>query len=195
MTEKTYKINMATKIGREINKIINKYPKLKDFFKKNKKSISFLTTPGEERSEYNIEIYPGDRIERIKNNTDKKTTIYGCIPTAIKQHYDFFEEELKKEKVVIIVKFGKKAASSRCKYIYENPKVYEPNSHKQIDEIKYLFNINNLNFIHKLDMSEENTKITIGDKTLEIDTVNSTAIEAIKEAVKLISKKDINELI
>jgi len=191
-----YKVDINTKTGREINLIINNYSKIYNIFKNNKKTISFMTNKNMDISDYNIEIFEDDRINRLAlgNSRANFIAMNGCITTSLKQYFDFFRIELEKKEVNIFVSFGKRAASSRIKKD-NNIKKYKPNSHKQIEEIKNHFNINNLNFIHNLNLNKEKTIIKVGDKSLEIDTVNATAFEAIKIALLYIGNYDIMKLL
>lgn len=180
------KVNEKTKIGKEIKKIVDsKYPKLNEY------DISFLTSETEERSEYNISIFPNGRIENLRKtinipleNLGKDAYTFGCIINCLIEESYSSKVNFNLEKnstTNIEVVFGKKAASSRAN---EN-KTYAINSHIQLKELELVLK-KKVNLTHSLDVSKENTSFNINGYKFEMDTVKVSAFAAVELAIGLV---------
>jgi len=188
-----YKVNLDTKIGREIKEIIGENKNIQTIFENIDFCIGFLTSPNEEKQDKNIQIFHENRLQNMQNQTNDYVVIPGCIGTALIQNIEFLlPNGLTDDILEIEVEFGSLAASSR----QEKNKIteYEFNSHKQIPEIE-LITGKKVNLKHSLNTNKELTTIKIGPTSIEIDTVRSTAVYAINVAINSfvdfeIEKKD-----
>ena len=191
-----YKVNEKTKIGREIKYQLEKgrHKMFLEYFKKS--DISFLTHPNEDKSEYNIHIYPENRIEHLLTTyecypgwfTVKDIHIPGCIINCLNAESIYLMLNNKegfniKDKINLEVTFGRNAAGSRR---YNEYTEYPLNSHKQLEEIKYMFGTNNVTLKHVYDPGEMRTKIKINSYEFIRDTVEETANTAIETAASLL---------
>jgi len=182
-----YKVNKNTKIGLEIANQIE-HSLYKDYFRT--ADVSFLTSPDELKSKYNVHIYAENRLEDLKSDMDEfNTHIPGCITSSLEQEYTQIDEILKNTKEVHIdVTFGSNAASTRR--IKEGPWgvfEYEENSHEQLPELKFLLN-KKVTLRHRLNTDKQNTSILFCGYPFEVCTVQVSAKEAIESAIFLLSK-------
>ena len=191
-----YKVNTKTKIGRKIKEIIEN-GLYRDALEKS--DISFLTGPDEAHSDMNVHIYPEDRLEHLKTKNEdyngwfgnKDIHIPGCIINCLTNKYidmaiyaeNVFEV---KGKTTIKVEFGNNAASSRTQEKQTEIIEYPINSHNQLEELKYLFENDEITLIHSYNPNKEETTIQVQDYGFETDTVLNTAQVAVDTAVTLI---------
>jgi len=191
-----YKVNEKTKIGREIKYQLEKgrHKMFLEYFKKS--NISFLTHPNEEKSEYNIHIYPENRMEHLLTTyecypgwfTEKDIHIPGCITNCLTAESIYLMLNNKegfdiKDKIDLEVTFGRNATSSRR---YMSHTEYPLNSHNQLQEIKDLFGIENVQLKHIFDPGDAKTRIKINGHEFMRDTVEETANAAIEAATSLL---------
>ena len=182
-----YKVNEKTKIGKEIKRIIDD-EKLLSF---HHSDISFLTNQYEEKTKFNIHIYPNNRIDHLKidlNNysgwfTENDIHIPGCIVNCIAGEINKGQYEFPTHPPVINVEFGRTASSSRREK--NGITEYPLNSHVQLEELEFLSK-NKIKLSHSLNTDNEFTKIKIDSEGFECNTVKTTARVAIDAAMMLL---------
>lgn len=195
--------NIDSKIIQEVLNIMEKNKKIDRLLVgKDTKHFHFNISPPKDDflgfDEYivNIQFYTQNRLEAMKRNHKNWITVPGCIScTIINNKNSFFKDKLFSnnskipKNLDIKVEFGKTASSSRNKKT--EIQTYPTNSHKQLEELEYLFPNSKITLNHTFNPNNELTKITINGKSITVNTPEMTAKIAIDMIIERWFKDEI----
>jgi len=178
--------NSDSKIGRAITKLLDENPKVKSNYLSRdfSKNLRFnISKPEDENLGFNkyivnVQFYSEDRLSMMKLNDPNWITPPGCIGCTILNNKDiFFKNGKVPKKLNIVVSFGMSAASSRN--IETKIQYYDINSHKQYEELQYLFPDSEITLYHEFNPTNENTLVKVNDIKVLVNTPRMSAIYAI----------------